>query len=485
MTLKLKKFIIATLSACLAAVVSPIVILRAASFSISVSSSSVAPGGTFTVSISVNGAGQFSVSGSNATVSESSIWCDSSCSLTATAGSAGTASITVTAVDVTGYDESAITGSQGASVSVVSQTQSSSGTTNNGTTSGSSNTTTDSTTTTETVEKSSDSSLKSLSVSEGTLSPSFAKGTTSYKVSLSATASSIKISATANDSAATVSGTGTQDLKAGTNNFSIVVTAEDGSKTTYKLEVYVDETPLTTLTYNGVELDLPGNTDGATALSSAFSETTITVNDVEVPAWKSEALGITLLYLKNGDTGNYYMYDEETQQITSIYEPIAVLGQNIIRIDVPESLQTREGMTFGEVTVDEITFQGWTFNDSNFENYVLIYVMSEGGEYQYYLYEKTQNTLQLFMGNAAITQEDYDAYVTSTENRQKRDLIIICVLSGLSVVLAGLCVYGFLRKGGIRKKFAKVSKEERPLTKGEYMEVDGLNEMYGEEEEDS
>ena len=76
------------------------------------------------------------------------------------------------------------------------------------------------------------------------------------------------------------------------------------------------------------------------------------MDGIEIPAWKNNALNITLVYLQSEGTEGYYIYDETKQEVVSVYEPMAVLGQNIVRIDVPENLQKREGMNFTKVKVD-------------------------------------------------------------------------------------------------------------------------------------
>jgi hypothetical protein len=77
--------------------------------------------------------------------------------------------------------------------------------------------------------------LKSLTVSEGTLS--FNKSTTYYKVVVENSVSSIAIAASPEYSKATVSGTGTKALSIYSNLFNVTVTAENGDKRTYTVEV--------------------------------------------------------------------------------------------------------------------------------------------------------------------------------------------------------------------------------------------------------
>lgn len=77
--------------------------------------------------------------------------------------------------------------------------------------------------------------LKTLTVSQGSLS--FTKTTTNYVVIVENNISSIVLGATADYSKSSISGLGTKTLAIYSNVFNIVVTAENGSKRTYTVEV--------------------------------------------------------------------------------------------------------------------------------------------------------------------------------------------------------------------------------------------------------
>lgn len=85
------------------------------------------------------------------------------------------------------------------------------------------------------VVKSSDSSLKSLTVSSGSID--FIPSTLEYNLDVSSNVSTIQIQAVPNDTKATVKLPDKLSLETGLNTFAIVVTAEDGSTTTYKINV--------------------------------------------------------------------------------------------------------------------------------------------------------------------------------------------------------------------------------------------------------
>ncbi len=79
--------------------------------------------------------------------------------------------------------------------------------------------------------------LSSLTVSGINLTPSFKYTTTSYSAVVPASTSSVTISAKTVSSAATVTGTGTKTLNTGQNTFNVVVTAGNGTKTTYRIVI--------------------------------------------------------------------------------------------------------------------------------------------------------------------------------------------------------------------------------------------------------
>ena len=89
----------------------------------------------------------------------------------------------------------------------------------------------------EPAKKSSDSSLKYLSVSGYTLSPSFRSGTTEYSMTVGNGVTGLYVQATPNDPKATYVISGDDHWDVGRNTINITVTAEDGSKTTYKVYV--------------------------------------------------------------------------------------------------------------------------------------------------------------------------------------------------------------------------------------------------------
>ncbi len=115
---------------------------------------------------------------------------------------------------------------------------------------------------------SSNANLSSLSVSEGTLSPSFSAETTSYSIGeVDYSVSKLNISYKTEDSKASVSVSG-NNLSVGANTISVVVKAENGTTKTYKISVTRKQDPNYVASSNAA---LSGITISNGAISPFFS----------------------------------------------------------------------------------------------------------------------------------------------------------------------------------------------------------------------
>ena len=218
---------------------------NAASLSISTSKSSVSPGESFTVTVSVSGgAGYVSATASNGSGSMGSTFLDNeSKSFTCTAGSSGRVTISASGVIADYSTENDEQKSASKTVSIVQPNKSTGGNSNGGSSNGGNTTkkpnTNNSTKPTETKEekKSTDSTLSSLSIAEGAITPEFNKDVKEYAITVPNEVTKLNITATPTDSKATVSVTEYEELKEGENTITISVTAEDGTtKTDYVIK---------------------------------------------------------------------------------------------------------------------------------------------------------------------------------------------------------------------------------------------------------
>lgn len=387
--------------------------VQAASFSVKANKSTISPNSSFTVSISTQGAGQFSVSASNGKVSSSSVWVDGSSSVSITGGSSGTTSVTVTAVDATGYDESSITGSHSVSVKIKtpsSGSNSSSSHSSSHSTSGSSSSSTVTKKEPE-VKKSSENRLSSLSISTGKLSPAFSSDKTSYQVDLTSDVEDITITAKAKDSKAKVSGTGKKELHIGENIFKITVTAENGSVKRYTLSVIVTEKPTQFLTYDNQKLGILNDLSKAD-VPKGFEKSTIKIDNKVVTALQNKDIGLTLLYLQNEkEETRFYIYDTQENKVLSPFETITVNGKIYIIVspdNIPDSINNLAKTT---TKIGDKQVNGWKFNEKELSSYSIIYLMNEDGQKNYYSYDKEEGTLQRYTIIDDNTSNNLTAYI--------------------------------------------------------------------------
>ena len=276
------------------------------SFSVSKSSISLEKGKSTTFTINLkNCEGVFAISSSNtsvATVSTSRTgWLESKATITIKAKAKGTATISVKAEDVADSSAKEVTGTKSIKVTVTdssSNTSNKPSTTNNSNnnnnTSNSSNNNNDN----NENKKSNIATLKNLGITPNDFS-GFRKMTLNYSVKVPNLVSKVKIYADPTDSKATVTGTGSKNLKVGKNTFAIKVTAEDKKTTkTYVLNITreekqeekepeentvenkVDETPVETKKDGLSNLEISGFT-----LNPAFSQDNYEYN-VDVPSDK-------------------------------------------------------------------------------------------------------------------------------------------------------------------------------------------------------
>lgn len=430
----------------------------------SVSAYTVAPNEAFTVSLSCGVMeGKIYVNAYNAQIVSASDWCDrgNSISIKGIAGSEGVAEISLVAVDVTNSETGvpfegnissttiAIVNTTAETPSKPIETPSTPTETETPPVSEQKKNTESKTETTnketkeenaEKVEKSTVSSLSELRVSHGVLSPAFRSDTHSYALNVDDSFTSITIDAVSSDQKAFVEGTGEFPLELGNKTAEIICKAEDGSTSTYTININVVEKPTLQLSYGTAKLGILHKAD-TSQLSGAFEEITITVDGAEVTAWKNEGANITLLYLMNEKMErDFYIY-EDGKGVISIYRPIALCGKNLVMVDIPQNLRDRTNMSFGTVSVDGVDLQGWSFDNKDFESFVVIYMMDDQGNYVYYQYEATTNTLQPFSNAAAITQTNYEKYVDN-QNRIMLFggiglgvLILVCIVFGSTTVL--------------------------------------------------
>lgn len=380
--------------------------VNAASIGISASSTSINPGGTITIKVNGSGvAGKFSVTSSDSNVlsgGTNSVWLeDSSDSYKFTAKSLGKATITLKALDVADKNGNSFSGSKSITINVVKPR-----------------------------EKSKVDTLKGLSVEGYTLSPEFNKDIYEYNVEIGDNVDSIIINANKGDNYQNVEGVGTREVIEGDNKLEIVVTSETGSKKTYVINANVKDN-------NPINVDVDGKSYTVVkkikALTSPeeFTETKVTINDLEIPAFTNEKLNITVVGLKDTegkislfiyDNGNYRKYDS--------------IKSSSITVISKEPKEVPEGYSKKSITIDD-----QIINVYKNDNHTLIYgVNLLTNEEDWYQYDESEKTIQKY--NYLEIQDLKKDY----ENKCNLYLYIAIGLGSLSVILLVSLLIVIIRK---------------------------------------
>ncbi len=275
--------------------------------------------------------------------------------------------------------------------------------------------------------KESESRLKSLSVDGYNLNKNFDSNDYEYVVSVPLTETKININALTIGNNANVIGIGTYEISENGNIFIIKVTAEDGSVSEYKINVLItDPNPI------NVEIENENYTvvKQKSKLEKIFNyeETTIEINGISIPAYKSDITHFTIIGLQNNDgnikyaiveNNNYKLYNEVSSNNLNLYITSGNL-ENYKKI---------------KTEINDISYDTYKLND----RFVICYAMDiSSGTYNYYKYDTIDKTFQYY----EIKEN------TDQNNKYKINIYFITTIIFLiiSITLIIFIIYNFKKK---------------------------------------
>jgi len=375
-------------------------------------SSSVNKGSNVAVKVDASGLiGQFKITSSDGNVlaGGDTVWIeDSSQTLYFTAKNTGSSTITVTAADVATTAGEEFTGSKSVTITVKDKNSSS-----------------------VDINKvyNSNNNLKSLSVEGYELTPEFDKETLEYSLDLSSEVSNINIMAEVEVKTSKVTGIGEVSVTEGVNKFEVVVTAENGNKKTYILNVNVEDKNPIVVNIDNQEYTVVKNKDNLTKPEN-YNETTIKVDGVDVPGFYSDITGYNLVGLKNS-SGNISLYIYDNSEYKQYYE-IKFNQPSIIILDV-EDLDKVKGFAETTILINDIEFTAYKLDDTE---YYLIYGMNvESGKKDFYLYDKLENNIIKYS----------EELLDSLKSNQDKYIIGFIVLGLINIIVMISCVVFFIK----------------------------------------
>lgn len=271
-------------------------------------------------------------------------------------------------------------------------------------------------------KKSSNASLGSLVISAGALSPEFSAATKDYTATVDYSCSSLAVTANPADSKASVTSvTGNDSLEVGENTVSVVVTAEDGSTSTYNIVVTrraEDDPENADKQDNWKKFDINGtewtmvNDIPEDVVPEGFEHSKTVIDGLEYNTLHGTFGDITLVYLQSESGNGIFVYDAaqnaayEFVRINSESHFIVILLPKVD--DVPEeyneislSIEGKGVATAYQTKVEK--------TDDQTKDFYLVYAMNDNGESGWYTYDSVDGTyMRTKLSTPTVAQEEND-----------------------------------------------------------------------------
>ena len=338
-------------------------------------------------------------------------------------------------------------------------------------------------------QKSGDSSLKSLVISNGALSPAFSSDNKTYTAIVDYSVTSIAVSATPNNAKAKVSSvSGNDNLEVGENTVKIVVKAENGVSSTYSITVTrrTEDDPensdaqkkvMPSFSVNGEKRVLSENIPQE-SIPEDFSASNIMIKGTEYPNVSFAKGNLQLLYLtnENGEGGNFYVYDQNQDavypfiKLTSgshyvilllpnvndipedyIESTLSIEGKGVFTAyQTPEMLENSsqdnqtptedpespsntegEGVGFLNIFAPETVYA----DEAKTSDFYLIYCMNDKGETGWYTYDSVEET---YMRYFKLADKTAPVVTESIEKKNPANILLYIIMGVMALVIAVL-----------------------------------------------
>lgn len=271
-------------------------------------------------------------------------------------------------------------------------------------------------------KKSSNASLGSLVISAGMLSPEFSAATKDYTATVDYSCSSLAVTANPADSKASVTSvTGNDSLEVGENTVSVVVTAEDGSTSTYNIVVTrraEDDPENADKQDNWKKFDINGtewtmvNDIPEDVVPEGFEHSKTVIDGLEYNTLHGTFGDITLVYLQSESGNGLFVYDAaqnaayEFVRINSESHFIVVLLPKVD--DVPEGYNEISLSIEGKGVATAYQTKAEKTDDQT-KDFYLVYAINDNGESGWYTYDSVDGTyMRTELSTPTVAQEEND-----------------------------------------------------------------------------
>lgn len=346
-------------------------------------------------------------------------------------------------------------------------------------------------------KKSSNASLGSLVISAGTLSPEFSAATKDYTATVDYSCSSLAVTANPADSKASVTSvTGNDSLEVGENTVSVVVTAEDGSTSTYNIVVTrraEDDPENADKQDNWKKFDINGtewtmvNDIPEDVVPEGFEHSKTVIEGLEYNTLHGNFGDITLVYLQSESGNGLFVYDAaqnaayEFVRINSESHFIVVLLPKVD--DVPEgyneislSIEGKGVATAYQTKVEK--------TDDQTKDFYLVYAINDNGESGWYTYDSVDGTyMRTELSTPTVAQEENDTTKSELVPGIANKYLVLAAILVLIIIILALLLLVVIVKN--KKRTANEENDEEDDTKEfdiveDYIEENSDEENYEE-----
>ena len=326
-------------------------------------------------------------------------------------------------------------------------------------------------------KKSSNASLGSLVISAGTLSPEFSAATKDYTATVDYSCSSLAVTANPADSKASVTSvTGNDSLEVGENTVSVVVTAEDGSTSTYNIVVTrraEDDPENADKQDNWKKFDINGtewtmvNDIPEDVVPEGFEHSKTVIEGLEYNTLHGTFGDITLVYLQSESGNGLFVYDAaqnaayEFVRINSESHFIVVLLPKVD--DVPEgyneislSIEGKGVATAYQTKVEK--------TDDQTKDFYLVYAMNDNGESGWYTYDSVDGTyMRNELSTPTVAQDENDTTKSELVPGIANKYLVLAAILVLIIIILALLLLVVIVKN--KKRTANEVNDEEDDTK--------------------
>lgn len=326
-------------------------------------------------------------------------------------------------------------------------------------------------------KKSSNASLGSLVISAGSLSPEFSAATKDYTATVDYSCSSLAVTANPADSKASVTSvTGNDSLEVGENTVSVVVTAEDGSTSTYNIVVTrraEDDPENADKQDNWKKFDINGtewtmvNDIPEDVVPEGFEHSKTVIDGLEYNTLHGTFGDVTLVYLQSESGNGLFVYDAaqnaayEFVRINSESHFIVVLLPKVD--DVPEgyneislSIEGKGVATAYQTKVEK--------TDDQTKDFYLVYAMNDNGESGWYTYDSVDGTyMRTKLSTPTVAQEENDTTKSELVPGIANKYLVLAAILVLIIIILALLLLVVIVKN--KKRTANEENDEEDDTK--------------------